>query len=84
MLIFIISLDVLHFGMLIPTRISAIVVELFPIQDLAADCPILIIFKHSRLTIFHIYVVVYKALRVFQQFKGIHYNLSYYNGLIKV
>nr|DAH32549.1 MAG TPA: hypothetical protein [Caudoviricetes sp.]DAN00814.1 MAG TPA: hypothetical protein [Caudoviricetes sp.] len=44
------------------------VVEPYSIRALVADCPILIIFKHSHLTIFHVYVVVYKALRSFQQF----------------
>ena len=47
-----------------------IVVEPFSIRDLAADCPILIILKHSHLIMFQIYVVVYKALRSFQQFNG--------------
>ena len=46
-----------------------IVVEPSPIRSLAADYPIFIIFKHSHLIIFHIYVVVYKALRVSQQLK---------------
>lgn len=34
------------------------VVELPPIWSLAADRPILILFKHSHLDIFHSYVVV--------------------------
>lgn len=45
-----------------------IVVEPSSIRGLAADCPIYIIFKHSHLPLFHDYVVVYIALRVFQQF----------------
>nr|DAV08953.1 MAG TPA: hypothetical protein [Caudoviricetes sp.] len=34
-----------------------IVVEPFPIRNLAADFPIPILFKPSHLTIFHVYVV---------------------------
>ena len=34
-------------------------VEPSPIRSLAADCPILVIFKHSHISIFHLYVVVY-------------------------
>lgn len=45
-----------------------IVVEPSPVRSLVADCPIYIIFKHSHLPLFHDYVVVYIALRVFQQF----------------
>lgn len=37
---------------------SGIVVEPFSLRDLAADCPILLIFKRSRLGLFHPYVVV--------------------------
>ena len=33
------------------------VVEASPIQSLPADCPMLIIFKHSHLCMFHHYVV---------------------------
>ena len=40
------TLDVLHFGTLIPTHISVMVVELFPIRDLAADFPISIFFYY--------------------------------------
>jgi len=47
-----------------------IVVEPSSVRGSAADCPIYIIFKPSRLIIFHIYVVVYIALRVSQQFSG--------------
>ena len=36
-----------------------IVVEPTPHQGSAADFPILIIFKHSHLSLFHLYVVVY-------------------------
>nr|DAP86209.1 MAG TPA: hypothetical protein [Caudoviricetes sp.] len=55
--------------------LQRIVVELFPIRNLAADCPILIIFKHSHLIIFHIYAVVYKTLRSSQQFN--EFNVDY-------
>ena len=48
-----------------------LVVEPSPIQGLAADCPILIIFKLSHFGLFHPYVVVNKTLRVFQQFNAI-------------
>ena len=34
-------------------------VERPSIQGFAADCPMLIIFKHSHLSLFHLYVVVY-------------------------
>ena len=56
--------------------IKMIVVEPSSIQGLAADYPILIIFKHSRLTLFHVYVVVYKALRDSQQFNGF-FNIDF-------
>lgn len=70
------GLDTLHFGnACFLTVFQPIVVEPFPVQNLAADCPIFIIFEHSRLYIFHYYVVVYKSLRVFQQFRGIHCNV---------
>ena len=56
-----------------------IVVELSPVRGLVADCPIYIIFKHSRFSLFHLYVVVYIALRIFQQFNRFlnlyHYRL---------
>ena len=45
-----------------------IVVEPSPIRSLVADCPMIIIFKRSHLSLFHLYVVVYNPLRVFQQF----------------
>ena len=48
-----------------------LVVEPSPIRGLAADCPILIIFKLSHFGLFHPYVVVNKTLRVFQQFNAI-------------
>ena len=51
------------------------VVELSSVRGLVADCPIYIIFKPSRLDLFHSYVVVYIALRVFQQFNA--FNVSY-------
>ena len=63
------------------TPFQVMVDELFSIRDLAADCPILIVFRHSRLCIFHHYVVVYKTLRIFQQFKAIHCRVSNCNGL---
>ena len=49
------------------SSLGGIVVEHFPIWNFAADYPILFIFKHSRLTLFHVYVVVKQALRIFQQ-----------------
>ena len=54
-----------------------IVCEPSSIRSLAADCPIIIIFKHSRLCLFHHYVVVNNALRVFQQFRWIHYTVTH-------
>lgn len=62
-------------------RLLHLVVEPFPIRDLAADCPIHIIFKHSHLNFFHPYVVVYMALRGFQQFKGFNHIVSKCGGL---
>jgi hypothetical protein len=56
--------------------VNPLVVEPYPIRVLAADCPITIVFRHSRLVIFHTYVVVYSAIRVFQQFKGTHCNIT--------
>ena len=52
-----------------------IVVEPSSVRGLAADCPMIIIFKHSHLSLFHLYVVVYNPLRVFQQFDTFY--LSY-------
>ena len=52
-----------------------IVVEPSPIRSLVADCPMIIIFKHSHLSLFHLYVVVYNPLRGFQQFN--RFNVSY-------
>lgn len=63
------------------TAFQPMVVEPYPVRVLAADFPILIIFKLSHLCVFHHYVVVYKVLREFQQFKGIQYILSKYIGL---
>ena len=63
------------------TPFQVMVDEPFPIRNLAADNPILIVFKHSRLRIFHRYVVVYKTLRIFQQFKTMHCRVSNCNGL---
>lgn len=54
----------------LPYAYKYIVVEPSPVRGLVADCPILIIFKPSRFDMFHSCVVVYKALRVFQQFNG--------------
>ena len=68
-------------GRLPLTAFQPMVVEPYPVRVLAADFPILVIFKLSHLCIFHHYVVVYKTLRESQQFKGIHYILSKYNGL---
>ena len=63
------------------TAFQPIVVEPSPVRGLAADRPyIQIVFIHSRLRMFHRYVVVI-VFRIFQQFKGIHYILSDYNGL---
>ena len=73
---------------LIILRDYSLVVEPFSIRDLAADCPILIILKHSHLIMFQIYVVVYKALRSFQQFNGFFfiwitpYRNYYVNSII--
>jgi len=46
-----------------------LVVELSSVRGLAADYPILCLFKPSRLGLFHPYVVVTQALRASQQFK---------------
>lgn len=59
------------------------VVERSPIRSFAADFPISMIFKLSRLCLFHHCVVVHRAVRGSQQFKAIHYKLSYYSGLSK-
>lgn len=45
----------------------AIVVEVSPVRGLHADYPIFMILILSHLIIFHIYVVVHKTLRTFQQ-----------------
>ena len=55
---------------------KALVVEPYPIQVLAADCPIAIVFELSRLVVFHTYVVVYSALRGFQQLEEIQLNIA--------
>ena len=44
----------------------AIVVEPYPVRVLAAGCPILTIFRRSRMGLFHPCVVAGKALRVSQ------------------
>lgn len=62
-------------------RLFHLVVEPFPIRDLAADCPIHEIFKHSHLNLFHFYVVVSMILRGFQQFKGFNHTVSKCGGL---
>ena len=54
-----------------PLRLSIaynlqLVVGLYPVKVLAADYQILYIFKHSRLVLFHTYVVVIKALTASQ------------------
>jgi len=54
-------LGVLHFGRLLPTGISAIVVEDDSIRIFPADCPILNLFKLYHLSIFHLSVL---ALRL--------------------
>ena len=59
--IYIIDLGRPYFGFY-PTPSHGIVVEPSPIRSSAADYPILIIFQHSRLGLFHPYVVVYKTL----------------------
>lgn len=51
-----------------------IVVEPCSIRALAADYPILTIFKHSRLVMFHTCVVVCKTLRAFQQLDNIFHT----------
>ena len=66
---------------LLPTGLhsSSLVVEPFPIRDLVADFPINIIFKLSRLGIFHPCVVVDIALRSSQQlnrFSFIRHRMS--------
>ena len=68
--------DAHHFGYACSLLPYGIVSEPSSVQGLAADCPILIIFKPSHLILFHICAVVYKALRVFQQLNGfnqVHY-----------
>lgn len=68
--------DALHFGTLVPTHISVMAVEVSPIRGLPADFPISIFFALSRLGIFHPSVVVYRALRKFQQSKGFRLLVS--------
>ena len=67
-------------------HVHGIVVEPFPIWDLAADCPIYAIFKPSHLTVFHIYAVVCITLRGFQQFNTIirHTDIMCRTSLSKV
>ena len=50
------------------------VVERSPFRSFVADYLIYIIFKHSRLIIFHIYVVVNIALKVSQQLDRLLFN----------
>ena len=50
-------------------RAFALVVGPFSLQDLAAGYPIFLIFKLSRLILFHICAVVQEALRNFQQLR---------------
>ena len=50
-----------------PNPSHRMVVEPYPLRVLAADCPIYVIFKHSRIGLFHPYVVAYITLRGFQQ-----------------
>nr|DAP95998.1 MAG TPA: hypothetical protein [Caudoviricetes sp.] len=59
------------------------VVERSAVRGFAADFPISMIFKLSRLCIFHHYVVVHRTIRGFQQFKRMRYILSKYSGLSK-
>ena len=54
-----------------------LVVEPSAVRGLAADCPIHIIFKHSRYGLFHPHVVVDTALRGFQQFNGFNVDMVY-------
>ena len=63
------GLDALRFEALDPMDYS-LIVERSSIRSFAADHPIFIIFKHSRLSIFHNYVVVYKALGLSSNSKG--------------
>lgn len=63
------------------TAFQPMVVEPFPIRDLAADYPIYIIFKHSHLGVFHPYVVANIALGTSSNSKGYTINLSKYSGL---
>ena len=63
-----VSLGRPYFEACASTPRNRIVVEPSSIQGSAADYPIHIIFKHSRLGLFHPYVVVYMTLRAFQQF----------------
>ena len=58
-----------------------LVVEPFSVRDLAADCPIYILFKPSRLSLFQNYVVANIALRGFQQFNGFASAYYYAPGL---
>lgn len=55
----------------LPTTRWHLVVEPSPVRGLAADCPILLIFKHSHLGLFHPYAVVQQTLRVFQTVQGV-------------
>jgi len=52
----------------------ALVDEGYPVQVFPADCPIIWIFKRSRLGLFHPYVVAPDALRGFQHKEGISFD----------
>lgn len=54
-----------------------IVVGRFPVRDFEADYPILIILKHSHLSLFHLYAVVYETLRAFQPLNKI-FNICHH------
>ena len=77
-LLHLMKLGAISFGPLDPTLpLGKIVVEPSSVRSLAAGYLILIIFKPSHLFLFHNYVVVYKALKTFQQFKlSIILNIS--------
>ena len=70
----------LHMFRLVALRVCTllsgeIVSEPFPIRDLAADCLIFIIFKHSYFKpISSFYIVVYKAL---EGFPAVHHLIIY-------
>ncbi|ASV41624.1 hypothetical protein [Vibrio phage JSF2] len=59
--------------------VLSMISEHFPFRDSAADCPILLIFKHSRSGLFHPHVVAQKAIRVFQQLSKFILSKVYLN-----